>query len=168
MELLNDAINELKGTPEKLVEHVDVHTNFNAYIPEDYITSSSARLRYYKQLAGVTDIEQLESQVEAIIDQFGKLPEEFLSLVLIMKSKTILRKLGIEYVKVQTKSIVLKFSQILIDNDGQLRDKIISFFTQRPKIYKINPDYSINCAFKDKITINDYYDFIKHLKDQLE
>lgn len=168
MELLSDAIAEIKGTPSKLIKYVDVQTNFESYIPEEYVSNSSARLKYYKLLASSTELETLEQHVESLIDQFGKLPEELLTLILVMKSKFILSDLGIESVKVMSKTILLKFSQALVDNDAHLRDKIISFFTQRPKIYKINPDYSINCLFKDKINVNDYYDFVKYLKSQFE
>lgn len=168
MELLNDAIQDIKGTPSKLIKYVDVQTNFEAYIPESYISNSSIRLKFYKLLASSTESEDLERHVESLIDQYGKLPEELLNLVLVMKSKIILIDLGVEAVKVQSKTVTLKFSHVLVDADTQLRDKIISFFTQRPKIYKINPDYSINCLFKDKITVNDYYEFVKYLKSQFE
>ena len=38
----------------------------------------------------------------------------------------------------------------------------------RPKIYKINPDFSIICKFKDKIDLDILFEFAKHIAEQIK
>ena len=168
MELLNDAMNELKGGDAEPNFKVDVQANFNAYIPDSYISNDSQRLKFYKILSSAKTEERLESEIEVISDQFGPLPIEVLTLIYIIRSKISLRRLGVELIKTGQKNILIKFNENFINEKPGFRDKVINLFTQRPKIYKINPDYSINCIFKDKINIEEYNQFISFLDEKLK
>ena len=96
------------------------------------------------------------------------IPDETKNLIDIIKSRVYLSGIALNAIKVKSSSILLSFSKDIINSDQTMREKIINFFTQRPKIYKINPDYSINCSFKDKITINTLLEFSKYLSNQLK
>ncbi len=83
IKILNGALSEIKDTiagSEKqifpVVEEVAVTFPYPSYFPEQYISSDSLRLNYYKKLCStktIADIQQIQSEV---IDIFGKLPAE--------------------------------------------------------------------------------------------
>lgn len=168
MELLDEAVKDLRGVPTKKQQHIEIQAPFNAYIPTSYIENSGERLRYYKQLSNIQTKEKLDQAIQELVDQYGQLTEETLNLLAILKSKINLGELGINNVKILEKKIIIKFNEELINSNEELRDNIIQFFTQRPKIYKINPDYSINCVFKDKIDREVLYEFTSHLVTNLK
>lgn len=167
MELLQEAIHELKG--EKITENknLEIQTAFSSYIPKKYIENSGLRLKYYKKLANASSITGLEDIVDEITDQYGLAGESFTNLCTILKSKIYIQHLGLVSVKVKSKTIDLIFDQQKVTSDPELQSKIVKFFTARPKIYKINPDFSINCHFKDKISQDTLLDFAKHIAQQI-
>lgn len=167
MELLQDAINEIKGKPIQRNKNIEFMTPFNGYIPTSYIENSSERLRFYKKLSNSSTENQIKDILEIIYDQYGKFPDELVNLQKILLSRINIQDLGIKAIKTKTSSIILYFDNNLLSSEPFLRDKVLNFFMQRPKIYKINPDYSINCLFKDKINIDTLLDFTEFLKIKL-
>jgi len=167
MELLKESINELKGVTTNTKRNVEIQTPYSAYIPKEYIQNSGLRLKYYKKLSNSSSEEDLTNIINSIVDQFGQLPQETENLIYVIKSRLLLSNVGVIFVKTGSFSIQLKFSKELIEENEDLRNKIINLFTQRPKIYKINPDYSINCKFKDKVLISTLLEFSNYLNEQL-
>ena len=146
---------------------MEIQTPFSAYIPDHYISHSGLRLKYYKKLSNASSEEELAEIITSIVDQFGQLPLESENLVHIIKSRLYLSAIGVSFVKVGTLNIQLKFSKEIIGQNDILRNKVINLFTQRPKVYKINPDYSINCKFKDKVLISTLLEFSNYLSEQV-
>ncbi len=168
MELLKECINEIKGDKSINNQLIEIQTPFDAYIPTQYIENSGLRLKYYKKISNAKALDSIDRIVFELEDQFGMIPDETKNLIDIIKSRVYLSGIALNAIKVKSSSILLSFSKDIINSDQTMREKIINFFTQRPKIYKINPDYSINCSFKDKITINTLLEFSKYLSNQLK
>ena len=168
MELLQEAIHNIKGEVHQSFKDIEVISNFDTYIPNQYIADASLRLKYYKKLSNKRSINEIEEIVTEVVDQFGQLPIEVKQLILILKSRIILQGLGIIRIKIQSTNIQLNFDQAFINKNQNIQEAIVNFFMQRPKIYKINPDFSIICRFKDKITIEVFNDFAKHIAEQIQ
>ncbi len=166
-ELLREAVADLKGEPVTLHEEIEITTPFNAFIPETYIEASNIRLKYYKILSSANVIEDLNETLEILTDQYGALPLELLNLSNIIKSRVILSGICLKSIRVKSKSILLQFDRQKLDSDHITRDKVINLFSQRPKIYKLNPDYSINCNFKDTILIDTLLEFSTYISAEL-
>ncbi|MFT6633653.1 MAG: transcription-repair coupling factor (superfamily II helicase) [Bacteriovoracaceae bacterium] len=168
MDLLKECIQELKGEVVVQSKTIEIQTPFDAYIPKSFIENHGIRLKYYKRISNSNSIELLDEISYEIGDQFGKRPTEVENLINIIKSRVFFKNLALKSIRVKTSSIQLAFNQQTIENDKQLQEKVINFFMQRPKIYKINPDYSINCLFKDKITVNTLLEFAQYISEQLK
>ena len=95
MELLQKAIDEIKGKKTMTNRDIEIRTPFSALIPEQYITDSSLRLKYYKKLANATSIRDLEILEGEIKDIFGHPPEECMNLFKILRIKKYLSSLAI-------------------------------------------------------------------------
>lgn len=168
MELLKECIEELSGTQTHTNKNIEIQTPFNAILPSKYIEDTGTRLKFYKKISNSNSVEDLSDVKGLITDQYGQLPIEAENLISLIFVRLNLSKLAISFVKVGQQNILLNFNKAEIESNETLRNKIINLFTQRPKIYKINPDYSINCKFKDKIKIEILIEFSKYLKEQLD
>ncbi len=70
-------------------------------------------------------------------------------------------------VKVSGTQIGLFFDQEILNWNHQLRDKMLNFFMNKPKLYKINPDSSVNALFKESVSHQVLLEFAKHIAAQM-
>ena len=168
MELLQEAINDIKGNVQHLNKDIEIQTPFSSYIPTKYISDNGLRLKYYKRLANCYDFELLEEIINELVDQYGQLPNPVKNLYSILQSRIYFSNLGLKSIKVQSKTITLNFDQLELDQDEQLKNKVINTFMQRPKVYKIKPNYSVICSFKESITTETLIEFAKHIASQID
>ncbi len=106
--ILNEAIEELKenefkhlyNTDEKIdrkfVKEVQIDTDLELLIPDDYINIISERLNLYTELSTITNIEKLREFESNLTDRFGELPTQVVDLLLSVQLKWQAQKLGIE------------------------------------------------------------------------
>lgn len=170
MELLQEAIHEIQKTPDHMLmrKNVEISTPFTASIPDKYIKDPGTRLKLYKRLSNSAKTEDLLETKEEIQDIYGTIPDDLNNLFIILESRIILSKLGIDTIKVAKETITLKFNQEILNSEEKLRNNVLNFFMQRPKVYKINPDYSIQCRFKETITKSTLLEFSKYIAEQIE
>lgn len=170
MDLLQDAVNELKSTdktfPKRINTEISVH--FKTSIPESYIADSGVRLKIYKRLSSYTEIEKINSVKEELIDIYGKIPSSLENLFCVLESRLFLSKIGITQLKSLKESVLLKFDKLLLQNNELLQNKIFKFFTSRPRLYKINPDFSVLCQSKVISSGLELLDFSKGIARDIE
>ncbi len=106
--ILEDAVLELKETEykdvfkEKLdkerqyVRDVEIETDIEMMIPDDYINNIQERLRIYTRLDRIENEDQLEKFTKEIIDRFGVMPKSFHELVSGLKVRWLCKTLGFE------------------------------------------------------------------------
>lgn len=109
--ILDEAVLELKENefrdvfekssekaPEKKTYTADcqIDTDLEILFPEDYINNVSERIRLYKELDSISDLEELTSYENKLKDRFGPIPPETAELmkVVILRQKAM--KLGME------------------------------------------------------------------------
>lgn len=104
--ILDEAISELKETtfqdlfadqPEQpLVRECQLDTDWEAHLPERYVSSSAERLSLYMELDNATIDEQLVAFEKRLIDRFGPLPVPAQNLLLTIKLRNLAKRSGIE------------------------------------------------------------------------
>ena len=107
--IMNEAIEELKENefkdlyPEQndietkeYVKDLQLDTDFELLFPDEYINTVSERLLLYNELAEIKDEASLLNYENKLIDRFGPLPKQAISLLSSMKIKWIATRLGIE------------------------------------------------------------------------
>lgn len=111
MQILDEAITELKETelgsviaeviptqkeqPKKKIE-MTIESDISMLIPESYIDDENIRLEIYQRLAKANTFEELTEAEHEMIDRFGKLPEEVISLIKHIEMKLLLGEKGFE------------------------------------------------------------------------
>lgn len=167
MDLLQEAILELRGEQKVSVKNIEIQASFSAYIPNSYITDHALRLKYYKRLSNAQDSNRLEEVISELNDAFGITPKELESLYGILRSRLQFQPLGIRLVKIAGSNIVIFFDEEILNHNTQLRDQILGFFMKQPKFYKLNPDASVTCLFKETVNAQMLWEFSKHIAGQM-
>jgi len=106
--IMNEAIEELKENefkelykdeekPEKAyVKDLNIDTDFELLFPDEYINSITERLKLYNELSLIKDEKTLLEYEQKLIDRFGALPKQAVSLLNSIKIKWIATKFGVE------------------------------------------------------------------------
>ncbi|MGH7885482.1 MAG: TRCF domain-containing protein, partial [Thermodesulfobacteriota bacterium] len=100
LELLKSTINTIKNEKTAFDYEPEIKTVENAFIPDDYIESSSQRLFYYKKISSVQKNHEILEIVEDLEDRFGKIPAPLKNLLDICELKIILKELLIRKVDI--------------------------------------------------------------------
>lgn len=95
IKLLNEAVLEEKG--EKVEENPDclVTLNYNAFIPEKYVTFSSQRMGLYKRIALIENEYDRLDILDEMIDRYGDMPKQVDNLLMIALIRANAIKCGI-------------------------------------------------------------------------
>ncbi len=110
-QLMEKAVRELKG--EEVIEEItpEIHFHLPAFLPETYVKDPEERLRLYRRLSHCRSEEMVEAMAEEMKDRFGKIPEETLHLLEVIKVKILLTRLSIRKLEETSSRIVLTFDQ---------------------------------------------------------
>ena len=119
IKILQDALAGIKedSQPTKhpnlpaLDKEVNIVFPFPAYISEDYISSESLRLSYYKQLTSYKTVAEIEALKKLITDIFGRYPTEIENLFSLITIKLLCSQLGVDKIKFETDLCRIQFSE---------------------------------------------------------
>ncbi|MDD4976150.1 MAG: transcription-repair coupling factor [Bacteriovorax sp.] len=167
MELLKDAIHEIKGERKVLKKDIEILTPFPAFIPNHYISDPGERLKQYKRLSNCETITLLESIKEEFQDVYGLFSEELSNLFVVLETRIHLQTLGLKSVQVGGTAITLKFDRGFLESSPELRDRVVGFFISRPKIYQFTPDYRVIYNHKTNVSQNDLLKFSIDISQQI-
>jgi len=107
--LLSQAIEEVRsGSPALEQGPVTLDLPVTALIPEDYVSDTELRLNLYRQIAGVTTLEETSDLEEELRDRFGDFPEEVEHLFALISLRIRAAALGIDSVVERDREIVVR------------------------------------------------------------
>ncbi|MEP1096738.1 MAG: transcription-repair coupling factor [Cyclobacteriaceae bacterium] len=101
-ELFESDLLKNREALEKMVEDCTIETDFEALIPDSYVSNISERLSLYTKLDNLKDQSNLEEFVKMLQDRFGPLPQGVQNLT--------------DTVKLRWKAIELGFERVSIKN----------------------------------------------------
>lgn len=110
IEMLENAVAELKGGKIEKEFEPSVSLRVNAFIPEDFIDDMTLRLSIYRKIASSKTGESLTSVETELKDRFGRIPDEVKNLLEIMRLKILARELMITVLRETEGKIVINFS----------------------------------------------------------
>jgi len=109
-QLLRDVVAELKGEELPQVRKAAVDIGVEAYIPDDYIPEPSQKLSFYRKLADVLYVEQIEQIRAEMEDIYGKLPPQVERLLSIVELRIEAAEVGIESISRRGDTLVFRIS----------------------------------------------------------
>ncbi|RPJ79070.1 MAG: DEAD/DEAH box helicase, partial [Alphaproteobacteria bacterium] len=167
MELLKDAINEIRGERKILKKDIELLTPFPAFIPNHYISDPGERLKQYKRLSNCETLSLLENIKDEFQDVYGLFSDELSNLFVVLETRIHLQTLGLKSINVGGSAITLKFDKGFLESSPELRDRVVNFFISRPKIYQFTPDYRVIYNSKSVITQSDLLKFSQEISQQI-
>ena len=115
--ILEEAIMDLKETEFKevfkedietkknYVRDVEVETDIEMLIPDDYINIIQERLNLYTEMDGINTEEELEAFINKMQDRFGPIPREVKELFHGIKIRWKAKELGFERISLKSKKL---------------------------------------------------------------
>lgn len=106
--ILNEAILELKerdfkdlfkediNKKKEYVQDVQIETDVDMFIPDNYIASIQERLNIYKQLDDIKDEAGIEQFKQELADRFGKIPKQVDEIFNGLRLRWLCKELGFE------------------------------------------------------------------------
>lgn len=100
----------VKGEKEEVfITDCSIDTDLELLIPDTYIPQISEKIRLYKELDAITNEAQLEKFIEALVDRFGKMPEQLEQLTYVVRLRWIAIKLGFERIVIKNGIMLVYF-----------------------------------------------------------
>lgn len=112
IQLLNEAVGELKGTKALHSHEVRVETSLNAFVPHDYIPNYSARMSAYMKISKLVDLDGYVKLYHEFEDAFGDVPNELNNLLKISLIKNLSQKMNATKVVIKSNECRVFFDKI--------------------------------------------------------
>ncbi len=167
MELLQDAIRELKGEKQSFTKNIEITSPFPSYIPNNYIEDSGERLRQYKRLSNTQTQDQLEEMLDELNDIYGPIPLEIKNLAVLLKARIYLKHCGIKSLQLNNQSISIQFDKSVLDKSQELAGNVAQTFLSQPNLYHFSPDYKVLYKSKKELNQDSFLEFCQKIAEQI-
>lgn len=112
MEMLQEAIAEIRGSEIPEVDDTQVDLPITAFIPAEYIPDGDRKMSAYRAVASVSSRRELTQIIEEWNDCYGKVPAPAMQLVKVMELKLIAKRIGFSRIKPEGKQHVVLESKM--------------------------------------------------------
>lgn len=112
-EMLAEAIRELQGQPEETFFLPPVDVPVNVYIPPGYIADESQRIFFYKKMAAVRKMQDVDEIEKELRDRFGPLPEVVQNALWLLRLRLQAARIGVAEVKAAKQWANIRFQSHL-------------------------------------------------------
>ncbi|MFQ5675271.1 MAG: TRCF domain-containing protein, partial [bacterium] len=122
--VVDEAVTELKkeklpDEPNKIEIETQVEMDCDAYLPDDYIASSTERVDIYRRLTEAATIQDLDDIRLELQDRFGKLPTPMENLLHFLAIRITGKQLLMRSISINGEEMRAEFAEELIDFNGE-------------------------------------------------
>jgi transcription-repair coupling factor (superfamily II helicase) len=145
-QMMEKAVKEMKGEAIKPEIEPEIRLGIPAYFPQDYIPDTNQRLLFYKRLASLDDLRELEEIKEELKDRYGSFSQEVENLFLVMYLRRVLKDYLVEQVSYHDGRVSLLFhpqSQVKVE-------KLLELISKDKGRYRLSPDGRLSFAPQEK------------------
>ena len=107
MEMLEEAIREIRGQEIPKVEDTQIDLNLTAFIPANYITDLDQKMSAYRAVATVKSKYELKQIAAEWTDRYGTIPVPANQLLRVMELKQLAKNLGFSRIKPENKQHIV-------------------------------------------------------------
>jgi transcription-repair coupling factor (superfamily II helicase) len=115
--LLTQAVKRQKAArkgeqlPLDLSEGILIDLPLAAYIPTDYVSDTSLRLRLYRRMAVLGTLPEIDDMAIELVDRFGTLPDPLDNLLFQLRIKVLAEKAGIPAITTESGQIQIRLTK---------------------------------------------------------
>jgi|TARA_B100001094_G_scaffold52178_1_gene47717 transcription-repair coupling factor (superfamily II helicase) len=137
LSMLKNALNKFKKNDEKDLIQTEINFYDSTYISDTYLPSALERLKIYKSINNINNIDELKLISSNLEDRCGPLPDEVSNLINNAHISLLIKETGI--LKITSSSV--KTSLLLSTKvKKDIFDRILTLVTKEPNNYSINKD----------------------------
>ncbi|MEW6186670.1 MAG: transcription-repair coupling factor [Thermodesulfobacteriota bacterium] len=146
IQMLEQAVNELKGA--EIVEEwePEIRIRIPAFIPERYLPDTGQRLSLYKRLASLRTEEELFDLEGEMGDRFGPIPEAVSNLLQVLALKQKMKRIGIERIEPLENQLVISFHP----KGAWKAEGLVTLVAQDPKRFRFKGEGKLFVAGLEK------------------
>jgi transcription-repair coupling factor (superfamily II helicase) len=137
LQLMENAIAELKGEPVRETLSPEIKIPLSAFIPESYIPDIDQRLNAYRRLSRMNELSEIAAFKSECLDRYGPLPEETANLLLKIMLKVMAVRAGVSRLDLDGSRLVLGFSE----QHQQHPSGIVDMIMADPQLFTLTPDH---------------------------
>ena len=135
LRLLNDAINILSQQKDyKPEREVLMELEYTGFIPDSYVHNPQTKMEIYKKIAAVQTKDELDSIYLELLDRFGPIPDEVISLINMAEIRCVCKKLNITSVKEKNGIVEVEFAKVSEINV----DKVLRLIKESSNLVALN------------------------------
>ncbi len=108
-EMMEQAIRELRGEPQRPDFEPELQLGIPAYIPDSYVADESERLILYRRMARAESVEDFDDLRDELRDRFGPVPTLVENLLLAMNVRRQMRELLIMSAVLRANQLTVRF-----------------------------------------------------------
>ena len=112
MKLLREVIAERTGEKVKERKEVTVRTEYDAFIPETYVTDEAWRIRQYGNISRIDSLSDLRRMQNTMRDVYGAPPDEVVNLLTVALVKNLCADAGADEVTLMKGKSEIKFGKM--------------------------------------------------------
>ncbi|MBQ6401874.1 MAG: transcription-repair coupling factor [Firmicutes bacterium] len=133
--LLEEAVARLSGdTLMPQAEETVFSVPVPALIPRYYIEDEILRLQMYKKIAMIRTAEDASDVIDELVDRFGDIPRDTMSLIRISRIRSMAGQLGVREITQNGYRLVLKLWETTRFADGVI-PRLAAFYGEKIKFY---------------------------------
>lgn len=107
VKLLDEAVEELKGQKKEEGKEIKMEVAIDAYIGENYISSSDERIALYTKISELSSIQARDELIKSLADGYGDVPSEIKNLCSIALLKNMAMGYGVTRIRINTYDTIL-------------------------------------------------------------
>lgn len=158
VKLLDEAVEELKGQKKQEAKEIKMEVAIDAYIGENYISSSDERIALYTKISELSSISARDELIKNLSDGYGEVPNEVKNLCSIALLKNLASGFGVNRIRINSYDTIIfldkteeVISPSLAKHLNEFKGKLA--FESLPKVV-----FDVNGSIKDKLDyLIDYF-----------
>lgn len=134
LRLLNEAVERLSTSEYIPQSEVLMELEYTGFIPDSYVQNPEEKMEIYKKIAGITSRAELDAVYGELLDRFGGVPDEVMSLLTLSEVRIIADSLFITSIKEKGGVTKIEFGKV-----GNINiDRLMSLIKENPGTIKLD------------------------------
>jgi transcription-repair coupling factor (superfamily II helicase) len=159
-EMMEQAIRELRGEPQRPDFEPELQLGIPAYIPDSYVPDESERLILYRRMARAESVQDFDDLRDELRDRFGPVPTLVENLLAAMNVRRQMRELLIMSAVLRGNQLALRFHP-QAPMDAELLSKLVNANRSRMRL-------AANAQLTVRIENRNYEELFEELEPVLQ
>ncbi len=161
--LLNEAMEEIRGTKKTNLIEPTINIPFDSYISENYNITKSSKIKLYRSINSVDTLETLEKRKKEVLDIYGKVYYDVENLFKFQELKILCKQSRISKIEYINGKLIIEFFAGNDESVNILIKKVLSKIEEDFEIF-YDPSFTIVIKLgKEKESFTTIHQYLKKL-----